>query len=104
MWNRLKWVAAFCLAGSVAAISAQNASVQADPPAQSSAVTTTQAPHLIESGTYTNSAGDQIHRPAHTDTGKPPAGASAQCGDLSYSFSASRRGTCSHHGGVARWL
>ncbi len=34
----------------------------------------------------------------------PPAGATAQCRDGSYSFSASRRGTCSHHGGVARWL
>ncbi|WP_431636442.1 DUF3761 domain-containing protein [Dyella sp. KULCS107] len=33
-----------------------------------------------------------------------PAGASAQCRDGTYSFSRSRRGTCSHHGGVARWL
>lgn len=33
-----------------------------------------------------------------------PAGATAQCRDGSYSFSASRRGTCSHHGGVAQWL
>lgn len=34
----------------------------------------------------------------------PPAGATAQCRDGSYSFSQHRRGTCSHHGGVARWL
>ncbi|WP_343205931.1 DUF3761 domain-containing protein [Rhodanobacter sp. MP1X3] len=33
-----------------------------------------------------------------------PAGASAQCRDGSYSFSMNHRGTCSHHGGVARWL
>jgi hypothetical protein len=33
-----------------------------------------------------------------------PAGASAVCGDRTYSFSASRRGTCSHHGGVREWL
>jgi hypothetical protein len=33
-----------------------------------------------------------------------PPGASARCADGSYSFSASRRGTCSRHGGVAEWL
>jgi hypothetical protein len=33
-----------------------------------------------------------------------PSGASAVCRDGSVSFSASRRGTCSHHGGVAEWL
>jgi S1-C subfamily serine protease len=33
-----------------------------------------------------------------------PAGASAQCRDGTYSFSSHRRGTCSHHGGVATWL
>ncbi|WP_202630539.1 DUF3761 domain-containing protein [Deinococcus alpinitundrae] len=30
-----------------------------------------------------------------------PAGAPAQCRDGSDSFSTHRRGTCSHHGGVA---
>ncbi|MEN9557829.1 MAG: hypothetical protein RL141_198 [Candidatus Parcubacteria bacterium] len=30
-------------------------------------------------------------------------GASARCEDGTYSFSESRRGTCSHHGGVAEW-
>jgi len=33
-----------------------------------------------------------------------PSGATAQCRDGSYSFSKHRRGTCSHHGGVAAWL
>ena len=33
-----------------------------------------------------------------------PPGASAQCRDKTYSYSHHRRGTCSHHGGVARWL
>ncbi|WP_289144502.1 DUF3761 domain-containing protein, partial [uncultured Bacteroides sp.] len=28
----------------------------------------------------------------------------ALCRDGTYSFSKSRRGTCSHHGGVAKWL
>jgi len=34
----------------------------------------------------------------------PPNGATAQCRDGTFSFSRSRSGTCSHHGGVARWL
>lgn len=33
-----------------------------------------------------------------------PSGATAQCNDGTYSYSAHRRGTCSHHGGVAVWL
>lgn len=33
-----------------------------------------------------------------------PAGATARCRDGTYSFSRNRRGTCSHHGGVAEWL
>jgi hypothetical protein len=35
--------------------------------------------------------------------GAPP-GATARCGDGTYSFSATHSGTCSHHGGVAVWL
>jgi len=59
---------------------------------------------LIEQGNYTNSDGQEIHRPAHTKSGKAPDGASAQCRDGSYSFSTHHRGTCSRHGGVAAWL
>jgi hypothetical protein len=33
-----------------------------------------------------------------------PSGASARCRDGTYSYSRNRRGTCSHHGGVAQWL
>jgi hypothetical protein len=33
-----------------------------------------------------------------------PSGASAICRDGTYSYSANRRGTCSWHGGVSRWL
>lgn len=33
-----------------------------------------------------------------------PAGASAQCRHGTYSFSAHRRGTCSHHVGVGTWM
>jgi uncharacterized protein YraI len=53
---------------------------------------------------YTNSKGIWVPSPVHTADGQPPPGASAQCNDGSYSFSMSRRGTCSHHGGVSRWL
>lgn len=50
---------------------------------------------------YTNSSGAEIHSPAYSDT--IPAGASAKCKDGTYSFSTSRRGTCSRHGGVSIW-
>ena len=52
-------------------------------------------------GTYVNSAGNTVCRPVQSDT--RPAGATARCRDGSYSYSQSRRGTCSHHGGVAQW-
>ena len=52
---------------------------------------------------YTNSRGEEVRSPTFSASG-PPAGASARCRDGTYSFSRSRRGTCSHHGGVARWL
>lgn len=51
---------------------------------------------------YTNSAGNEVHSPAYSES--IPVGASAKCRDGTYSFSQSRRGTCSHHGGVASWL
>lgn len=52
--------------------------------------------------TYTNVDGNEVQRPTHASTA--PDGASAQCRDDTYSFSQNRRGTCSGHGGVARWL
>ncbi len=54
------------------------------------------------SGFYTNRAGNTVRSPTFSQSA--PAGASARCHDGSYSFSQSRRGTCSHHGGVAAWL
>jgi len=63
----------------------------------------TKAPAPIcPNGTYVNSAGNTVCSPY--DSPSAPAGASAQCGDGTYSFSQSRRGTCSSHGGVATWL
>lgn len=51
---------------------------------------------------YTNSRGERVQSPTRYDSA--PAGATALCRDGTYSFSRSRRGTCSHHGGVAKWL
>jgi len=59
---------------------------------------------LIEQGSYVNRDGVVVHSPAHTVSGAAPPGASAQCQDGSYSFSLHHRGTCSHHGGVSRWV
>jgi hypothetical protein len=53
-------------------------------------------------GTYENSAGNIVCKPYESST--QPAGATAECEDGTYSFSESRSGTCSHHGGVKRWL
>jgi uncharacterized protein YraI len=50
---------------------------------------------------YTNSRGYHVRSPSFASS--RPSGASARCSDGSYSFSQSRRGTCSHHGGVAVW-
>ncbi|ADQ80898.1 SH3 type 3 domain protein [Paludibacter propionicigenes WB4] len=51
---------------------------------------------------YINSAGERVQSPTHYQS--VPAGATALCWDGTYSFSQSRRGTCSHHGGVKIWL
>lgn len=58
--------------------------------------------NLSNDNYYVNTAGNTVHSPAYADS--VPAGASARCRDGTYSFSQSRRGTCSHHGGVAEWL
>jgi len=51
---------------------------------------------------YKNSKGDMVQSPTYYKS--TPAGATAECNDGTFSFSQSRRGTCSHHGGVKRWL
>lgn len=53
---------------------------------------------------YVNKDGKTVHSPAKSKTGNIPDGASAQCRDGSYSFSRHHSGTCSHHGGVQKWL
>jgi len=59
---------------------------------------------VVECGSdeYRNVDGVCVPRPVPAN--QPPAGATAQCNDGTYSFSTHRSGTCSHHGGVRRWL
>lgn len=58
---------------------------------------------LVTHTRYRNKAGNTVHSPSKAKSGKLPSGASAKCGDGSYSFSQNGRGTCSRHGGVASW-
>jgi hypothetical protein len=52
-----------------------------------------------KSGYYKNVSGHCVHRPS-----SDPKGATAKCRDGSFSYSEHASGTCSHHGGVARWI
>lgn len=52
--------------------------------------------------TYTNSKGMTITSPTRSITA--PKNATALCKDGTYSFSKTRKGTCSGHRGVKKWL
>ena len=86
----------------LASLSAQNP--QPSSPAQPTPQQQQQKsqPKCTNNGTYVDSKGETVKRPENCSA--TPQGATAQCRDGSYSFSQSRRGTCSHHGGVAKWL
>jgi len=58
---------------------------------------------LQEHGHYVNRDRHDVHSPAHSRTGTVPIGATARCGDGTYSFSQHHSGTCSRHHGVAEW-
>jgi resuscitation-promoting factor RpfB len=72
-------------------------------------MTTAPVDQIVHNGTYVaplscsygyiNVDGNCVRSPS-----SDPAGATAQCVDGTYSYSQHRSGTCSHHGGVARWL
>ncbi len=59
-------------------------------------------PACDEATHYVNVSGSCVLRPVAAATA--PASASAQCADGTYSSSQHKRGTCSSHGGVRRWL
>jgi len=86
-------------------VSTTQASTQTQAPASTPAPMSAPAPApqpTCTNGTYVNSAGNTVCSPEESSSS--PSGATAQCVDGTYSFSQSRRGTCSHHGGVAQWL
>jgi hypothetical protein len=51
---------------------------------------------------YLNSSGHVVHSPS-CGSGSEPPHHTATCRDGSVSYSEHHRGTCSYHGGVARW-
>jgi hypothetical protein len=57
---------------------------------------------IITGRSYINVHGERVPSPRKSKG--TPAGATALCGDRTYSFSRQRRGACSRHGGVAQWL
>jgi hypothetical protein len=80
-------------------------SAQSSSPSRSTPTTTSSPkpkPNCANNGTYVNSQGQTVMRPETCSSA--PQGATAQCRDGTYSFSKHRSGTCSHHGGVAKWL
>jgi hypothetical protein len=82
----------------------QGSSYTAPPTPATASYTSQDSANLSNDNSYVNTYGNTVHSPAYSTDNNVPAGASAQCGDGTYSFSQSRRGTCSHHGGVAEWL
>lgn len=93
--KKLGWILALCIgAGGVYAY---------EHPSTPAAQTQQSSDGLSNDNYYTNSDGNSVHSPARDSDGVP-AGATAVCEDGTYSFSQHRSGTCSHHGGVARWL
>jgi len=84
-------------------VSVSRAPVQAPPSTSKAKQAPTPAqPSCTNNGTYLNSNGQTVQRPESCSA--PPQGATARCRDGVYSFSKTRRGTCSQHGGVANWL
>ena len=57
--------------------------------------------HVRENGYYRSVDGSRVHSPTHGNQDYGPV--TARCSDGSRSFSHHAQGTCSHHGGVARW-
>jgi hypothetical protein len=54
---------------------------------------------FCSAGYYKNVGGKCVHSPSGS-----PIGATAKCRDGTYSYSKHTSGTCSHYGGVARWI
>jgi len=100
------WAGALALAMGllIGSANAQYATPTAQPAQNAQQAQRQAAKPVYDTGYYTNRDGQAVHRPERTQGNAIPPGATAQCRDDTYSFSLHRRGTCSHHGGVARWL
>src|SRR5438105_9823169 len=62
------------------------------------------SPSAPARGNYINRDGHLVPRPCgNWNTDAAPQNSSALCRDGNYSFSEHRQGSCSHHGGVARY-
>jgi hypothetical protein len=60
---------------------------------------------LVQHGQTVDKDGNVVHSPARAKTDKVPPGATAKCGDGTYSFTQSQSAdACAHHGGVSNWL
>lgn len=69
-----------------------------------SSVVTSTAPRPTAQPQVSAPQNPVVSAPVQPAAPSHPAGASAICRDGTYSYSQNRRGTCSHHGGVAQWL
>lgn len=95
---------AVLIATTLAALAAAAGTAAQPAPAHAPSATArvaTVAP-ACKSGYYKNVSSHCVRRP--TKASRVPAGATAKCRDATYSFSEHASGTCSHHGGVARWI
>lgn len=101
-------LAGFLIAGGLTMPPAFGAEVPCQPVARPD------EPTLSRHDGYLNKDGVCVHRPSRvapavgigvlSSAVAIPSGATAQCRDGSYSFSQHLTGTCSRHGGVARWF
>jgi hypothetical protein len=64
----------------------------------------TYTPSACPAGWYVNVYGSCVPGPSSSPNLPVPGGPTAICMDGTYSYSQSRSGTCSYHGGVATWL
>src|SRR3954447_13109331 len=83
----------------VAVLVALAVGVVATPASAQTAHSANPAASLCSRGYYRNVSGRCVHRPSSN-----PAGATAKWRDGTYSYSQHASGTCSWHGGVARWI
>jgi Protein of unknown function (DUF3761) len=96
--SRFRGFLALLAVSIVAVAGASGASAQSSARPSASVAAAAVGP-LCKSGYYKNVSGHCIHSPSSS-----PVGATAKCRDGTYSYSEHASGTCSHHGGVARWI